>query len=123
MTLAANVGHNIHRITGQVAAVHGLAFPFRDQLFLAFFRAQPFRNTEINLRQLQRTANDSNQLWFNALQILFAATTKSEFTRHIHLINGKIFVTFPRARITSTQNSRLKTLPASLLLTGDHTDS
>lgn len=69
MTLAANQGNNIHRITGQVAAVHGLAFPFRDQLFLAFFRAQPFRNTEINLRQLQRTANDSNQLWFNALQI------------------------------------------------------
>ncbi|CSQ79189.1 Uncharacterised protein [Shigella sonnei] len=91
-----------------MAAVHGLAFPFRNQLFLAILTAQAFRNTEINLRQLQRTANYSNQLWFDTLQIFFTATAESEFTRHIHLNNGKIFVTFPRARITSTQNSRLK---------------
>ncbi|AEJ56246.1 hypothetical protein UMNF18_1656 [Escherichia coli UMNF18] len=52
-----------------MTAVHGLAFPFRDQLFLALFRAQTFRNTEINLRQFNGAVNDSNQLWFDALQI------------------------------------------------------
>ncbi len=46
-------------------------FSFRNQLFLAILTAQAFRNTEINLRQLQRTANYSNQLWFDTSRFFF----------------------------------------------------